>query len=203
MSSERPTPTAASPAGDARPDVPDRREALRAIAGLGLAVAGCGDSGELAGVGTGGTGQIAYASGTVSGFGSVIVNGVKFDDRDARVSDDAGRPRTLGELAIGMLVEIDGRIADDGVTGTADRIRIASELCGPIDSIDAATGRFGVMGTTVQTGTATVFPAVRGLAGLALGATVEVHGFVDVGASLLRATRIDIPPASETPSPCK
>jgi uncharacterized membrane protein YhfC len=59
------------------------------------------------------------------------------------------------------------------------------------------------MGTTVQTGTATVFPAVRGLAGLALGATVEVHGFVDVGASLLRATRIDIPPASETPSPCK
>jgi len=203
MSIERPLPTAASPAGDARPDAPDRRDALRAIAGLGLAVAGCGGGGELAGVGTGGTGQIAYASGTVSGFGSVIVNGVKFDDRDARVSDDAGRPRTLGELAIGMLVEIDGRIADDGVTGTADRVRIASELCGTIDSIDAATGRFGVMGTTVQTGTATVFPDVRGLAGLALGATVEVHGFVDVGASLLRAARIDIPPASETPSPCK
>jgi hypothetical protein len=203
MSSERPTPPAASPAGAARPDAPDRREALRAIAGLGLAVAGCGGGGELAGVGTGGTGQIAYASGAVAGFGSVIVNGVKFDDRDAQVSDDAGRPRVLAALAIGMLVEIEGRIADDGVTGTADRIRIASELCGEIDSIDPAAGRFTVMGTTVQTGGATVFPDVRGLAGLALGTTVEVHGFVDVGALLLRATRIDVPPASAAPSPCK
>jgi hypothetical protein len=203
MSSERPTPPAASPPGAARPDAPERRDALRAIAGLGLAVAGCGGGGEIAGVGTGGTGQIAYASGTVSGFGSVIVNGVKFEDRDAQVSDDAGSPRALAALAIGMLVEIEGRIADDGATGTADRIRIASELCGGIDSIDAAAGRFTVMGTTVQTGAATVFPDVRGLAGLALGTTVEVHGFVDVGASLLRATRIDVPPASAAPSPCK
>jgi len=193
--SPKSAPAAAVPDPAARLDASGRRDALLALGGLGLALAGCGGGDDLAGVGTGGTGQIAYSSGPVSGFGSVIVNGVRFDDRGARVTDDAGRPRDLASLAIGMVVEVDGRVAEDGATGTAERIRIVSELRGPIESIDLQAGRFAVLGAVVQTGVATAFPDARGLAGLAVGALVEVHGFADVTAALLRATLVETPDA--------
>ncbi|MFN8841144.1 MAG: DUF5666 domain-containing protein [Burkholderiales bacterium] len=174
---------------------PSRRRALVALGGLGLAAAGCGggSGGELAGVGSGGTGQVAgsYATGTISGFGSVIVNGVKYDDSAARVTDDAGRARPLGQLAIGMVVEVEGRGDEATGLGTAERIRMVSEARGAIESIDAAARRFTVLGTTVQTGAATVFPEPGGLAALATGDRVEVYGFADRDTGTIRATCIE------------
>ena len=174
---------------------PSRRRALVALGGLGLAAAGCGggSGGELAGVGSGGTGQMAgsYATGTISGFGSVIVNGVRYDDSAARVTDDAGRARPLGQLAIGMVVEVEGRGDEATGLGTADRIRIVSEVRGAIESIDATARRFVVLGATVQTGAATVFPEAGGLAALAPGDRVEVYGFADRGTGTIRATCIE------------
>ncbi|HET9821328.1 MAG TPA: hypothetical protein VFQ16_05830, partial [Burkholderiaceae bacterium] len=50
---------------------------------LGVTLSGCGG-----GVETGGTGASnTYAEGPITGFGSVIVNGVRFDDRSADVED--------------------------------------------------------------------------------------------------------------------
>lgn len=174
---------------------PSRRRALVALGGLGLAAAGCGggSGGELAGVGSGGTGQVAgsYATGTISGFGSVIVNGVKYDDSAARVTDDAGRARPLGQLAIGMVVEVEGRGDEATGLGTAERIRMVSEARGAIESIDAAARRFTVLGTTMQTGAATVFPEPGGLAALATGDRVEVYGFADRDTGTIRATCIE------------
>ncbi|MBL8459664.1 MAG: hypothetical protein JNM92_09915, partial [Zoogloea sp.] len=54
-----------------------------------LIVSACGGGGstDLAGVGSGGSG---VASGSVSGFGSVIVDGVEYDDSAAtRQAEDA------------------------------------------------------------------------------------------------------------------
>ncbi|MFN9771514.1 MAG: DUF5666 domain-containing protein, partial [Burkholderiales bacterium] len=173
---------------------PSRRRALVALGGLGLAAAGCGggSGGELAGVGSGGTGQMAgsYATGTISGFGSVIVNGVRYDDSAARVTDDAGRARPLGQLAIGMVVEVEGRGDEATGLGTAERIRMVSEARGAIESIDAAARRFTVLGTTVQTGAATVFPEAGGRAALAPGDRVEVDGVAVRGTGTVRAACI-------------
>ena len=62
-------------------------------------LAGCGGGGE-GGVGTGGTGT--YALGTITGFGSIIVNGVRFDDSAASVLDDDDATRSRDELKLGM-----------------------------------------------------------------------------------------------------
>ncbi|MGE5115419.1 MAG: hypothetical protein ACM3N6_02890, partial [Betaproteobacteria bacterium] len=54
---------------------------LVALAGAGLV--SCGG-----GVGTGGTGS--YGSGPVSGFGSIFVGDIEFDDSAAAIVDDDG-----------------------------------------------------------------------------------------------------------------
>ncbi|MFG5407481.1 hypothetical protein ABXN37_04305 [Piscinibacter sakaiensis] len=37
----------------------------------------------------------------------MIVNGVRYDERGARIEDDAGRPRAAADLRLGMVTEID------------------------------------------------------------------------------------------------
>jgi hypothetical protein len=182
------TPGAAE-AAPARP----RREALRALGSTGLLVAGCGGT-ELAGVGSGGTGQVAsssYASGTITGFGSVIVNGIRYDDTAAAVTDEFGATRTLPELALGMVVEIQGTVDESAGTGVAATIRVLSELRGPITAIERPAGRLVVLGTTVQSSAATVWPDATGVSSLGVGQQVEVWGYPDREAGVLRATRIE------------
>ena len=64
----------------------------RALA-AGLMLSACGG-----GVETGGTG--AYIEGPVAGFGSVIVNGVRLDERGARIEDAEGRPQPAAALQL-------------------------------------------------------------------------------------------------------
>jgi hypothetical protein len=57
----------------------------------------CGGGGPaIVGIGSGGSGGIT--SGPITGFGSVIVNGVKFDDTAARVTIDGVPDRPVSEL---------------------------------------------------------------------------------------------------------
>ena len=81
---------------------------------LGLSMAACG--GDDGGVGSGGTGS--FASGTITGFGSIIVNGVRYDDSEARVVDAAGKVGSSRDLQLGMVVEVDASsIRTDPATG--------------------------------------------------------------------------------------
>ncbi len=78
--------------------------AIRLFCALCLALlAACGGGG---GVDTGGTGGAvpAVASGPITGFGSVIVGGVRFDDSSAEVEDLDGTRRSRDELRLGMTV---------------------------------------------------------------------------------------------------
>ncbi|MFZ4759697.1 MAG: DUF5666 domain-containing protein [Burkholderiaceae bacterium] len=203
MNRRPPIPATGSPPPDAGADT-ERRGVLRAIGGLGLLASGCGGGTDVAGVGTGGTGQIAsssFTTGSISGFGSVIVNGIRYDDTAARILDDGGRTRAASQLAIGMVVEIEGRADETAGTGSADTVRVVSGLRGPVSSIDAAGRRFTVLGVPVQTGTATAFPAGGGFAGLTVGMSVEVFGFPDETAGLVRATLVLARSSSDTDPP--
>ncbi|RPH67003.1 MAG: hypothetical protein EHM83_02620, partial [Burkholderiales bacterium] len=84
------------------------------VASVALMAASCG-GGDLAGVGSGGTGnRLASVSyGSIAGFGSIIVNGVRYDDRAATVSSDDGTTR--GALGLGMVVEVRGDIESTGL----------------------------------------------------------------------------------------
>jgi Domain of unknown function (DUF5666) len=151
---------------------------------------GCG------GVGTGGTGYGAtsFTSGPITGFGSVIVNGVRYDDTAALVQDGDGVSRSRDDLRLGMTVEIDGgavSITTTTSTASANSIRYDSELLGAVVSVNVGVSTFTLLGQTVVTDAATVFdPAVGSLAALKANAVVEVFAVFDPAALRYRATRV-------------
>ena len=172
------------------------RRAAGTWLGLAVLVATLGACGG--GVGTGGTG--GYASGTITGFGSVIVNGVRFDDTRAQVLDGDGAARSRDGLRLGMTVEVDGTDVGD-TSGVATRIRYDSELLGLVDTaVDPATGAFTVLGQRVVVDSATVFDeSVGGLAAVRKGQTLEVYAVFDPSAASYRATRVGPAAGSTTP----
>ena len=165
------------------------------LAGLAAALAAaCGGGADslLAGVGSGGTGggTPTTALGAISGFSSVIVNGVRFDDTSAVVVDDEGRGLTSGQLRLGMVVLIDGKSDSTGVAGVASTIEAISELRGPVQSV--GTGSFNVLGVTVTVSQSSVFDGFTTLAQIVPGAQVEVSGFLDEVDGHVGATRIEL-----------
>jgi hypothetical protein len=95
--------------------------------------------GPLAGGGIGGTGVTVASVGTVSGFGSVIVNGVVYDTTGAEVfvenvSKGSGDSAVVLNLLPGMVVRVEGRISEDG-SATAESVFFSSTLKGPVESL--------------------------------------------------------------------
>jgi hypothetical protein len=158
---------------------------LLAAALLAAIVTGCGG-----GVGTGGTGS--FASGPITGFGSVIVNDIVFDDSSASIEDGDGSGRSRTELRLGMTVEIDSDAIASGAA-RASRIRFDSALLGPVEAVDRINGSFSVLGQTVFVDDTTVYDDVlTGRLGAVLpGQTVEVYGVFDAALQRYRATRIE------------
>lgn len=167
------------------------------VAGVALCVAlfigGCGG-----GLDSGGTGsaQPTYSSGPIAGFGSIVVNGVRYDDSAAAVQDDEGAARSRSELKLGMVVSIEaGPISTDLATGvktsTASRVQIGSEIKGPVEAVDTAGGMLTVLGQRVFVDADTVFDGfAQGLSSVQVGQRVEVHGFFDAGNDRHTATRV-------------
>jgi hypothetical protein len=130
--------------------------------------------------------------GTVTGFGSVIIEGVKYDDSAAsvKVEDDSASPRNdvPSAVKLGMKVEVQ---ADDN--GRANTLKISPELFGKIAAGSRTADGFVVAGQTVKVSLVTpvtVFEGVANLAGLADGDFVEVHGARD-GSGNIVATRVE------------
>lgn len=186
---------------------PDSRGRMlwRAALLLSLLLAACGggDSTLIAqpgGVGSGGTG---ISLGTVSGFGSVIVNGDRLDDSLAalEVESEPGNPNKAGidatQLKLGQQVEMD---YPRGST-TLSKIAVQAQLIGSVAQVDAAAGRLVVLGQEVRTnanslsGPVSLFDAYESLASVSVGDRVEIHGLprsdASTGIPVLQATRIE------------
>lgn len=145
------------------------------------------------GGGIGGSGQSTTSSGTIDGFGSIFVNGVRFDTDDADVIIN-GEVRGEDALRLGMVVLVSGEVDDDGVTGIAERVLYDNELEGPIAAIqvspDGNSKLLTILGINVIVEKAgTVFDDVT-FDTLAVNDVVEVSGFIGRGDSL-RATRVE------------
>ena len=162
------------------------------------AVGGCGGGGVSAGVDTGGTGDQTptYAYGPIDGFGSIVVNGVHFDDSAAMVLVDDGAARSRGELKLGMVVAVDagpiGTDASGARTSAATRVQWSTDLQGPVQAVDVAAGTLTVIGQSVSVGAQTVFDGwPSGLAGVQVGEQVEIHALLDAAMGRHAATRIE------------
>ena len=172
------------------PHEPRRREVLlAALAMLG----GCGGGVDSGGTGTGAAST--YASGPILGFGSIIVNGVRFDDTRAYIEDDNGGLLSRADLALGMRTEIIASAVTTvgGVSSaTASSIRVQREIIGPVDRVDAAASQLVVLGQTVAVVATTVFDSsiVNGLGSLVQGDVLEIFAALDLAAGRYVASRI-------------
>ena len=172
-----------------------RREGLMlTLLSSAMVLAGCGGGGggtTAAGDTTGGvTSGGTSASGAITGFGSIIVGGVRFDDSAASILDDDGADVRRGDLKLGMVVRIKGgKKSDDGTRCSASSIEVHSELQGPIDSVTATS--IVVLGQTARISSTTFFEDGLTFALLTVGTVVEVHGFVDPSTNTITATRIE------------
>ena len=130
------------------------------------------------------------AIGTITGFGSVIVNGVRFSDSGASISmDDA--TATRDQLRVGMVVRIRGRIHTDG-TGVAESIQYNDCVQGPITAMNQVRNTVTVLGQTVRVDEETVYDgvALRDMNGFQIGDQVEVSCLPDPASNQMRATRM-------------
>jgi hypothetical protein len=132
-----------------------------------------------------------WADGPIRGFGSVIVNGVRFDDSGASVTDDEDRHMSSTELELGMEVEIEAG-DDQGGRAAAHGFHVHSAAVGPVEAVNAAAGTLTVIGQSVVVDATTVIDdsLPGGLGGLAGGEVLRVYGSAD-GSGTIHATRLE------------
>ncbi len=175
-----------------------RRLAFATLAGIMTVSCGGGGGGGSGEVASGGIGGTGISTGTISGFGSIFVNGVELDISSAAITVD-DTPALESNLKLGMVVIATVNLNGDGMTGTAISVAADDDLEGPIDDaplpdVNGLTKTFTSLGTTVIVDkNDTVFDDT--FAGfdfdtIAQGDVVEVRGFFNEN-DALRAEYIE------------
>lgn len=151
---------------------------------------GIGGTGKTADVegGIGGTGIV----GTITGFGSIIVNGLHVEYDPAMAVATSAGVGTARDLRIGHVVAVEA--ADEGGRLVARAIEVQHVLAGPVTAVDRANGIVTVMGERVRISDDTrVRTAGRDTPGdlsdVRPGTAVMVSGFR--GGGLIEASRIE------------
>ena len=154
-----------------------------ALAGAALSIllAACGGGGgsTAASVASAVPSSVQVASGTVTGFGSVYVDGVRIEDATASVHQD-NMDGTLSATALRLGQQV--RVKHDG-KGTASDVAVGAAVIGSVSSIDAGTTSLKVAGQWVRAnsdsaaGPVTVFGGgYTAFTDIAASDLVEVHG---------------------------
>ncbi len=136
---------------------------------MATACGGGGGSDSTSNNGDGGIGGTGVVFGGITGFGSVIVNGIAYNSDNATIRLD-DQVVTQDQLRVGMVIRLDGSISDQ----TAAVITVDESIKGRVEQVLDAN-RMIVMGQTVQIDGQTQFEdgAVP-----AAGDNVHVHGLI-------------------------
>jgi len=156
---------------------------------------GNGGGGMTAGGGIGGTGVIS--SGTITAFGSIVVNGTEFDTSNAAIIVNgeeigAGDEIVLDNLDIGRVVTVEGTGNLDDISAVAVRVIYNDNVSGPVENIhdiDATTKEIVVLGQLVRVNAITKFKGTD-FDTVAQNDLVEASGLVD-DTGAIRATFLE------------
>jgi hypothetical protein len=169
-----------------------------AAAGTALLVAACGGGG---GSSTDDAGATGLSVGTVTGFGSIIVDGVRYGDRNVRVSIDTetGAPDdgARAEVKLGQHVEL--TFTGSESDSSASTVKVSAEIVGKVSAIApdlVVAGQTVKVNTDPAAGPVTVFEGYASAADITIGDRVEVHG-TPTGAHTVQATRIERKPSAD------
>jgi len=164
-----------------------------------VALQACGGAGEPMVQNDNPGGVASYAGvtssymGPISGLGSIVVNGVRFETTSAKVhdSDDVyGSQEYLDPLAMGMTVALEGNADDAQALGRASRIRLVGGVRGTVSAVSDSQMVVGgqvvaLNGNTVLAVSSTQAAAVS----VQVGDFVNVYGLMQADQSFL-ATRV-------------
>jgi len=130
--------------------------------------------------------------GTITGFGSVFVNGTRFDVSSAAVSDNS-RSATADDLKVGEMVRLEAEDRHDGGLPRALHIERDSAIEGAVTAVDTTAGTITVLAQIIVVDSSTMFDSritPASLAGITVGMSIEVDGFVAADGSI-HATRVE------------
>lgn len=171
----------------------------RAItAAMAISIAACSSGTDVAGIG----GSGITSSGTITGFGSIFVNGVEFKTSSSTFNVDDNPDGTEDDLAIGMHVTVNGTLNADGVTGNATSVTYDDQLQGPVGAppidIDTENKTITVLGIVVALNSTTTqfdiddsVPGSFNFNNIKKGDNVEISGLFDSAGKLI-ATRVEL-----------
>jgi hypothetical protein len=131
--------------------------------------------------------------GTVSAFGSVVVDGVEYRTTSVSVTLD-GANAVEADLRPGQVIALRGRLDSGSTAGRADTISGDAALVGTVGGRDPGAGSVSVLGTRVQMNGNTSFGGELDgavTAPLAVGDRVVVWGWSGTDTAVL-ATRIEL-----------
>ncbi|MEL7296265.1 MAG: DUF5666 domain-containing protein [Pseudomonadota bacterium] len=143
---------------------------------------------------TGGISRNGIAIGPISNFGSIVVNGVRYET-DAQTAFDIDEDPNSREsdLDVGDTVIVVAELDTDTGISTALQVIYDDAVTGPISSIDATADTFVVLGQTVQVVADTSFDdgfTNPQFEGLSVGQIVEVSGLPS-STGVILATRLE------------
>jgi len=133
--------------------------------------------------------------GVITSFGSVYVNGVKYETDNASISID-GTSESENALSIGMLVSLKGNVNPDGVTGNASVISFEKNVEGiVVENKVLTTNRLDVMGQIVIVNNDTIFESkestITEIEKILPDHVVQVSGYSS-GDGIIYATRVSL-----------
>jgi len=176
------------------------RYLLVLLSGMLLAACGPGTMTLSSGVGTGGTG---ITTGTVTGFGSLVIEGDSYNSATAEYLEgddkDEAVPVSSLSVALGQQVQM---LTDD--QGNPTTVLVEPTLIGEASNVsesgmqvNGVTVRFN---TNLSAGPRTYYAGLSGPNAVEPGMKVEVHGLygVDVNGPYVQATRVAQLPATST-----
>jgi cytochrome c-type biogenesis protein CcmE len=130
------------------------------------------------------------SSGVITGFGSVYINGVRFNTDNAAFSTDDKDNDSEDALEVGMVVTLEGAMGANGETPTASKIKYNASAEGPVSEINLAEQSFTVLGQVYYVDEFTEFDDELTFEALLVGDYVEVSAKQNAQEQWL-ATRVE------------
>ena len=154
-----------------------------------LLLSACG-GGDLLTASTGGIGGTGISMGTITGFGSIWVNGVRYDVSNASFIRDGVSVSGQNDYQIGEVVTVIGAVNGDGVSGVADSVEFDDSLEGTVSAVSTDGKTLSVLGVTVNADGLTLLHGFSALTDLQAGNVVEISGYKQQ--ETIRATSITL-----------
>lgn len=155
---------------------------------ISILINACGASSGIT-VADGGISGTGISMGRITNFGSIIVNGIRFDVDNASFIRDGAPSSGQAEYSVGEFITIKGSIDITGNRGVAEEVTFNNEVEGAVTASTTDNKTIEILGQAVNTDQLTVFIGFELLSDLIPGNIVEVSG-VKNATGIIQATSI-------------